>query len=92
MARTACLVCIISTVNGCSKKGGKCLRRCGPSSGHTTKLKQSIFFTYLCLIFQGVHVHDGPVQRQRLQHPRRAREPGVNIIKLFSFDTDDEAK
>ena len=26
---------------------------------------------------QGVHVLDGPVQRQRLQHPRRAREPAL---------------
>jgi hypothetical protein len=64
-------------------KKGKSLGRCGASSGHTTKLKQAIFFRYLCLIFQGVHVHDGSVQRQRLQHPRRAREPGVNVIKLF---------
>jgi hypothetical protein len=47
MARTACLVCFISTVNGGSKKGGKCLGRCGASSRHTTKLKQSIFFRYL---------------------------------------------
>jgi hypothetical protein len=38
MARTACLVCFISTVNGRSKKQqGKCLGRCGASSGHTTK-------------------------------------------------------
>jgi hypothetical protein len=28
-------------------KKGKCLGRCGASSGHTTKLKQSIFFRYL---------------------------------------------
>ncbi len=46
MACTACLVCFISTVNGCRKKG-KCLGRCGASSGHTTKLEQSIFFRYL---------------------------------------------
>jgi len=42
MARTACLVCIISTVSG-----QKCLGRCGASSRHKTKLKQSIFFRYL---------------------------------------------
>ncbi len=51
MVHTACLVCFISTVNGhCkkqTKKQGKCLGRCGASSGHTTKLKQSIFFRYL---------------------------------------------
>jgi hypothetical protein len=28
-------------------KKGKCLGRCGASSGHITKLKQSIFFRYL---------------------------------------------
>jgi hypothetical protein len=28
-------------------KKGKCLGRCGASSGHTTKLKQSLFFRYL---------------------------------------------
>jgi len=47
MVHTTCLVCFISTVNGCSKKKGKCLGRCGASSGHITKLKQSIFFRYL---------------------------------------------
>jgi hypothetical protein len=28
-------------------KKGKCLGRCGASTGHTTKLKQSLFFRYL---------------------------------------------
>jgi hypothetical protein len=40
MARTACLVCFISTVNGHSKKKGY---KCGSSSGHITNFKQSIF-------------------------------------------------
>jgi hypothetical protein len=30
-----------------AKKQGKFLGICGASSGHTTKLKQSIFFRYL---------------------------------------------
>jgi len=38
MASTVCLVCLISTVNGRSKKSLKC----GITSGHTTKLEQSI--------------------------------------------------
>ncbi len=46
MARTTWLVCFKCTVNSRSKKG-KCLGRCGASSWHTTKLKQSIFFRYL---------------------------------------------
>jgi hypothetical protein len=29
-------------------KKGKCLGGCAASSGHKTKLKQSIFFRYLC--------------------------------------------
>ncbi len=50
MACTTCLVCFIGTVKGGSKKKekkGKCFGSCGASSGHTTKLKQSIFFRYL---------------------------------------------
>jgi hypothetical protein len=31
------------------EKKGKCLGRCGASSGHTTKLKRSILFRYLCI-------------------------------------------
>jgi len=44
MARTACLVCFITTVNGRSKKNKekKPIMSCA-SSGHITKLKQSIF-------------------------------------------------
>jgi hypothetical protein len=44
MARTACLVCFICTVNGHSKKKEekKAIMGCA-SSGHITKLKQSIF-------------------------------------------------
>jgi hypothetical protein len=45
-ASAARLVGIISTVSGCCKKG-KMLWQCGASSGHTTKLKQPIFFRYL---------------------------------------------
>jgi hypothetical protein len=43
-ARTACLVCFISTVNSRSKKRKekKPIMSCA-SSGHITKLKQSIF-------------------------------------------------
>jgi len=43
MARTACLVCFISTVNGRSKKKEKKPIMSCASSGHITKLKQSIF-------------------------------------------------
>jgi hypothetical protein len=46
MARTARLVCLISTVSGRCKKGRSLGRYIG-SSGHTTKLKQSILFRYL---------------------------------------------
>ncbi len=46
IVRTACLDYFISTVNGLAKKGGGCLGRYDASSGHTTKLKQSIFFRY----------------------------------------------
>ncbi len=38
MTRTACLVCLVSTVSGRSKKSLKCVA----GSGHTTKLEQSI--------------------------------------------------
>ncbi len=40
MARTAYLVCFISTVNGHNQEKEK---KCGASSGHITNLKQSIF-------------------------------------------------
>jgi hypothetical protein len=44
MARTTCLVCFISTANSLSKKKEekKAIMGCA-SSGHITKLKQSIF-------------------------------------------------
>ncbi len=41
MACTACLVCLISTVTGHSKKEKK-LKMCGPGSKHTTKFELSI--------------------------------------------------
>ncbi len=41
MLCTAYLVCVISTVNGCSKRKKPC--KTGASSGHITNLKQSIF-------------------------------------------------
>ncbi len=44
MARSACLVCFISTVNGCSKK--KKPIKTATSSGHITNLKQSILETF----------------------------------------------
>ncbi len=43
MPCTACLVCFISTVNDCSKKRKKKPWKPGPSSGHITNLKQTIF-------------------------------------------------
>ncbi len=52
MARTACLVCFISTVNDCSNKKEKKTRKqaypwkAGTSSGHKTNLKQSIWETF----------------------------------------------
>ncbi len=45
MARTACLVCVISTVNGWSKKN-ETKPKIGASSGHITNLKQSILETF----------------------------------------------
>jgi hypothetical protein len=48
MVRTTCLVCFISTVNGCSKKKKeKKPITSGASSGHITKLKQSILLRCL---------------------------------------------
>jgi len=51
MARTACLVCFISTVNGRSNKKMKRKEEAypweaGASSGHITNLKQSILETF----------------------------------------------
>ncbi len=42
MAHTTCLICLINTVNGCSRKS---LGRGGASSGHIKNLKQSIFLS-----------------------------------------------
>jgi hypothetical protein len=61
MACTNCLVCLISTVNGYSKKKKeKKPIKTGASSGHITNLKQSILetfdiydFCYLCCVAQG---------------------------------------
>jgi hypothetical protein len=44
MARTTCIVCLVSTVSGCSKNT---LGRASASSGHITKLEQSTFLRYL---------------------------------------------
>ncbi len=50
MARTACLVCLVSTVNGCSmKKKEISLEWGGASSGHITNLKQSISFVLISM-------------------------------------------
>jgi hypothetical protein len=65
MARTACLVCFISTVNGRSKK--KKPWKIGASSRHITNLKQSMLVTFdicglilqLCLLFGCVADHCG---------------------------------
>jgi hypothetical protein len=48
MARTVCLVCFISSVNGhCNKKKEEAYPwKAGGSSGHITKLKQSILETF----------------------------------------------
>ncbi len=51
MVRSACLVCFISTVNGCSNKKRKrkeeaCPWKAGASSRHITNLKQSILETF----------------------------------------------
>jgi len=51
MARTACLVCFISTVNGRSNKKQKRKEedypwKAGTSSGHITNLKQFILETF----------------------------------------------
>jgi hypothetical protein len=43
MARTACLVCLISTVSDHSKKRKKTMLKIGTSRGHITNLEQSIF-------------------------------------------------
>ncbi len=44
--RTVCLVCFISTVNGCIKKEKKKPIKTGTSSGHITNLEQSILETF----------------------------------------------
>jgi hypothetical protein len=51
MAHTACLICFISTVNGCGNKKKKRKEEAYPwktgiSSVHITNLKQSIFETF----------------------------------------------
>jgi hypothetical protein len=51
MVLTACLVCFISTVNGCSNKKKNRKEeayswKAGASSGHITNLKQSILETF----------------------------------------------
>ncbi len=47
-AHTACLVCFITTVNGCSKRKRILLtNKTGTSTGHITKLKQSILLRCL---------------------------------------------
>jgi hypothetical protein len=59
MARTTCLVCFISTVNGHSKKKKEKRLKCGASSRHIANLKQSIFsfdidgLTLLCVAVFG---------------------------------------
>jgi hypothetical protein len=61
MARTNCLVCLVSTVSGCRKDA---LGKGSASSGHITKLEQSTFLwismgsnnhlkAYLHIQFQG---------------------------------------
>jgi hypothetical protein len=50
IARTACLVCFISTVNGRSKTERKEAATSGASRGHITKLRQSIILR--CLWFR----------------------------------------
>ncbi len=47
MANTACLVCFVSTVNGCSNKRKEAAYpwKPGTSSRHITNLKQSILET-----------------------------------------------
>ncbi len=47
MARIACLVCFISTVNSRSKKRSLLTIKTSTSSGHISKLKQSILLIYL---------------------------------------------
>ncbi len=51
MARPACLVCFISTVNDRIKKRSKKKPwKPGTSSGHTTNLKQSIFCLSISMV------------------------------------------
>ncbi len=45
MARTACIFCLASTANGCSKNLGLG----SASSGHITNLKQSILFLLISM-------------------------------------------
>jgi hypothetical protein len=52
MVRTTCLVCFISTVNGCIKKEKKKPIKTGASSGHITNLKQSILETFDILVLK----------------------------------------
>ncbi len=56
MARTTCLVCFISTVNGHSnkKKEEAYPLKAGASSRHTTNLKQSILRLSISMVFTQV--------------------------------------
>jgi hypothetical protein len=50
MARTACLVCFISTVNGRSKKTENALEDVALVAGAQQKLSNLLFFRYLWII------------------------------------------
>ncbi len=64
MAHTACLVCIISTVNGCSKKKKeKKPITSGASSRHTTKLKQSKILRCLWIMVISITLFQGGQDR-----------------------------
>jgi len=50
MARTACLLCFIKTVNGCSKKGENALKDVALEAGTQQNLSNLLFYRYLWLL------------------------------------------
>jgi hypothetical protein len=84
MAHSACLVCLISTVSGRSKKGPKW----GANSGHTTKLEQSRFSLD---IYGGTCYHENimfSVSLLQFRHPDCDRECWIIVSSLENTNPD----
>ncbi len=85
MARTACLVCWNTTVNGCCKKREKKAIMSCASSGHITKLKQSIFaFRYLWILQWNTLITKVPsMMSKQSKHRHLMFHSSVNKFPFF---------